>query len=416
MISGIAIARTGKYKIFPLVGIVFIVAALVSLSFIVDADTSVWTLVPFMVLLGLGLGFNFQPVILAVQNAVPPREMGVATSSVTFFRQMGGTLGVGGLPVRSCSPRCRTRSATPYAAARRPRVQQAAAAHPEQLAAARRRQRPERHLVHPEAARARWPRRSRPASPTRSTWSSSSRPRVVAIGFFVLLFLPELPLRTQSGIQARQASAGRAGAAAGTGARGRRARRPVTPATAPPATARPDGRERRPPAPQRGRHRPRHGAAATPGQPPAGTCPSGDPAARGRSATRHRAHRSSRAACAAGLAHRAPCRPTTGPRERLAEPPPSNSSGTDVRPDTAVASWSPVRSSLILSRRDLDFLLHEWLDVEALTKRPRYAEHSRETFDAVLDLAEQIATEHFAPHNRKADENEPQLVDGTGRR
>jgi alkylation response protein AidB-like acyl-CoA dehydrogenase len=71
-----------------------------------------------------------------------------------------------------------------------------------------------------------------------------------------------------------------------------------------------------------------------------------------------------------------------------------------------------VRSSLILSRRDLDFLLHAWLGVEDLVKRPRYAEHSRETFDAVLDLAEQIATEHFAPHNRKADENEPRMVDG----
>jgi len=69
-------------------------------------------------------------------------------------------------------------------------------------------------------------------------------------------------------------------------------------------------------------------------------------------------------------------------------------------------------SSLILSRRDLDFLLYEWLDVESLTKRPRFAEHSRETFDAVVDLAEQIATEHFAPHNRKADENEPRMVDG----
>ncbi|TFV60464.1 acyl-CoA dehydrogenase [Geodermatophilus sp. DF01-2] len=71
-----------------------------------------------------------------------------------------------------------------------------------------------------------------------------------------------------------------------------------------------------------------------------------------------------------------------------------------------------MRSSLILSRRDLDFLLHEWLDVEGLVKRPRYAEHSRETFDAVLDLAQQIATEHFAPHNRTADENEPRMVDG----
>jgi alkylation response protein AidB-like acyl-CoA dehydrogenase len=71
-----------------------------------------------------------------------------------------------------------------------------------------------------------------------------------------------------------------------------------------------------------------------------------------------------------------------------------------------------VRSSLILSRRDLAFLLHEWLGVEELVKRPRHAEHSRETFDAVLELAERIATEHFAPHNRTADEHEPRMVDG----
>ncbi|KGH48059.1 acyl-CoA dehydrogenase [Modestobacter caceresii] len=71
-----------------------------------------------------------------------------------------------------------------------------------------------------------------------------------------------------------------------------------------------------------------------------------------------------------------------------------------------------MRSSLVLSPRDLEFLLHEWLQVETLTKRERFAEHSRETFDAVLELAEQIATEQFAPHNRKADENEPHVVDG----
>jgi butyryl-CoA dehydrogenase len=71
-----------------------------------------------------------------------------------------------------------------------------------------------------------------------------------------------------------------------------------------------------------------------------------------------------------------------------------------------------VAPSLILSRRDLQFLLYEWLHVESLVKRPRYAEHSRETFDGVLELAERIATEQFAPHNRAADEHEPRLVDG----
>jgi len=63
--------------------------------------------------------------------------------------------------------------------------------------------------------------------------------------------------------------------------------------------------------------------------------------------------------------------------------------------------------SELMSRRDLDFLLYEWLEVEALTTRARFAEHGRDTFDAVLDLAEQVATEHFAPHNKLNDANEP---------
>ncbi|MBA4863463.1 acyl-CoA dehydrogenase [Streptomyces sp. PSKA54] len=65
--------------------------------------------------------------------------------------------------------------------------------------------------------------------------------------------------------------------------------------------------------------------------------------------------------------------------------------------------------SLLLSRRDLDFLLHDWLDVTALTGRARYADHDRDTFDAVLDLSEAIATRHFAPHNKKNDAEEPRF-------
>jgi butyryl-CoA dehydrogenase len=60
-----------------------------------------------------------------------------------------------------------------------------------------------------------------------------------------------------------------------------------------------------------------------------------------------------------------------------------------------------------MSRRDLDFLLYEWLDVEALTKRERFAEHSRETFDAFLEVSARIAERDFAPHNRRADLEEP---------
>ncbi|EFG64589.1 acyl-CoA dehydrogenase [Streptomyces sp. SPB074] len=65
------------------------------------------------------------------------------------------------------------------------------------------------------------------------------------------------------------------------------------------------------------------------------------------------------------------------------------------------------RDSLLLSRRDLRFLLHEWLHVEDLTARERYAAHDRETFDAVLDLSETLATRHFAPHNKLGDAHEP---------
>jgi alkylation response protein AidB-like acyl-CoA dehydrogenase len=62
-----------------------------------------------------------------------------------------------------------------------------------------------------------------------------------------------------------------------------------------------------------------------------------------------------------------------------------------------------------LSRRDLDFLLYEWLDVAGLTERERFTEHSRETFDGILDLCADIAVKRFAPHNKKSDQNEPQI-------
>ena len=64
-------------------------------------------------------------------------------------------------------------------------------------------------------------------------------------------------------------------------------------------------------------------------------------------------------------------------------------------------------TSNLLSRRDLDFLLFEWLGVDELTKRERFADHSTETFSALLDLCEELATRYFAPHNKKNDANEP---------
>ncbi|HSQ69513.1 MAG TPA: acyl-CoA dehydrogenase [Steroidobacteraceae bacterium] len=63
----------------------------------------------------------------------------------------------------------------------------------------------------------------------------------------------------------------------------------------------------------------------------------------------------------------------------------------------------------LLSRRDLEFLLYEWLDVVQLCQRPRFADHARETFDAALDAAERIAEEQFLPHRRRSDLEEPEF-------
>lgn len=67
--------------------------------------------------------------------------------------------------------------------------------------------------------------------------------------------------------------------------------------------------------------------------------------------------------------------------------------------------------STVLSREDVDFLLHDWLKVGELLAAERYAEHSRETIDAVLDLAQSVAERDFAPYNRLGDDDEP-VFDG----
>jgi len=92
IVSGQAISRTGRYKVFPVVGSSLLVVGALLLSR-VGVDTSLVTTSIAMVVFGLGLGGNMQPLVLAIQNAVSPRDLGVATSSATFFRQMGGTLG-----------------------------------------------------------------------------------------------------------------------------------------------------------------------------------------------------------------------------------------------------------------------------------------------------------------------------------
>jgi EmrB/QacA subfamily drug resistance transporter len=93
VISGQIISKTGRYRTFPIMGAILMVIGLGLLSR-VHYDTSLPVIMLFMLITGYGLGNTMQPLMLAVQNSVAPRDIGVATASSTFFRQIGGTLGV----------------------------------------------------------------------------------------------------------------------------------------------------------------------------------------------------------------------------------------------------------------------------------------------------------------------------------
>ncbi len=93
IVSGRLIAKTGHYRPYPLIGTGLMTVAMFGFAF-VRYDTSLVQLMVLMGLFGLGLGNTMQPITLAIQNAMPPRDMGVSTSSATFFRQIGGTMGV----------------------------------------------------------------------------------------------------------------------------------------------------------------------------------------------------------------------------------------------------------------------------------------------------------------------------------
>jgi EmrB/QacA subfamily drug resistance transporter len=94
--SGLYIARTGKYRWFPLAGTIVVTIGLVLLTHL-GAHTSLVRVCFYLLVFGLGLGLFMQVLTLVVQNAVPMQQMGVATSSVTFFRSMGGAVGASAL-------------------------------------------------------------------------------------------------------------------------------------------------------------------------------------------------------------------------------------------------------------------------------------------------------------------------------
>ncbi|MEU4242036.1 MFS transporter [Actinoplanes sp. NPDC026619] len=92
LVSGQLISRIGRYKPYPMLGALLMVGGLLLLATL-GVDTPFWHAGVFMGVFGLGLGFVLQPITLAVQNAMAPSEIGVATASATFFRQMGATAG-----------------------------------------------------------------------------------------------------------------------------------------------------------------------------------------------------------------------------------------------------------------------------------------------------------------------------------
>ncbi|WP_068166449.1 MDR family MFS transporter [Rhodococcus phenolicus] len=91
--SGQLIAHTGHYRIYPIIGSVFLTVGMFLLH-TVGTDTALPVVMAYMAILGFGLGNLMQPMTLALQNALPPQDMGVSTAAATFFRQIGGTLGV----------------------------------------------------------------------------------------------------------------------------------------------------------------------------------------------------------------------------------------------------------------------------------------------------------------------------------
>lgn len=92
--SGQLTSRTGRYKHFLLIGTAMLALGYTYFFLIFNADTPYWQMAIGMVVIGMGLGQLMQTLVIASQNAVSAQDVGVATSSSTFFRQMGGTLGV----------------------------------------------------------------------------------------------------------------------------------------------------------------------------------------------------------------------------------------------------------------------------------------------------------------------------------
>jgi hypothetical protein len=133
LLAGQVTSRTGRYKIFPVIGSGLLVVGMLLLTR-VGADTPLWQTDLYMVVFGAGLGLNMQSIVLAMQNAVEPHDMGVATSATTFFRQVGGSMGTA-VFLSILFSTAASKIPSEYAAARSdPAFAHAARLHPEQIA------------------------------------------------------------------------------------------------------------------------------------------------------------------------------------------------------------------------------------------------------------------------------------------
>jgi len=92
--SGRIMSRTGKYRIFFNTGTAVLFFGYLFMLLMLNASTPIWVVSIGMIMIGLGLGQLMQTTMVASQNSVDAKDIGVATSSATFFRQMGGTFGV----------------------------------------------------------------------------------------------------------------------------------------------------------------------------------------------------------------------------------------------------------------------------------------------------------------------------------
>jgi EmrB/QacA subfamily drug resistance transporter len=91
--SGILISKTGKYKLFPILGTVITAAAMISMTTL-TSTTPIWLICVFLFVFGAGLGLIMQVVVLVVQNSVDASMIGTATSTNNYFREVGASLGV----------------------------------------------------------------------------------------------------------------------------------------------------------------------------------------------------------------------------------------------------------------------------------------------------------------------------------